>query len=130
MIRWLSRILARAVATVRREPISSGIRKSYQLVHVTDEPDVVEPDRIYAVGEHGHLWHLTFSCPCGCSARISLNALPDDFPCWRLIETTAGPTLSPSIAREVGCRSHFWVRRGRVEWFRANRTRRPAVTGR
>ncbi|MDM9644782.1 DUF6527 family protein [Rhizobium sp. S163] len=26
------------------------------------------------------------------------------------------PTLHPSVWRNSGCRSHFWVRRGRIAW--------------
>jgi hypothetical protein len=47
---------------------------------------------------------------------IALNMLPDASPRWQLHENTDGPTLSPSVLRTTGCRSHFILRRGHVTW--------------
>lgn len=87
-----------------------------RVVHLIDDPDELNSATVYAIGENGHLWHVTFLCPCGCGARISLNLLPDDSPRWRLEERSDGPTLFPSVWRTAGCRSHFILRRGRVLW--------------
>ena len=88
----------------------------YVVVHVDDEPEELQPARLYAVGEAGHLWHMTMLCPCGCGEKIQLNALADAWPCWELSERAGGPTVVPSIWRRVGCKSHFFVRSGRIEW--------------
>jgi len=40
--------------------------QSYRLRVVVEEPDRLDPHCLYAVGKNGHLWHLTFVCPCGC----------------------------------------------------------------
>lgn len=87
-----------------------------RVVFVEDEPDELLPDVIYAVGEKGHLWQVTFACPCRCRARIALNLLPDDSPRWRLRVDADVPTLIPSVWRKTGCRSHFFIRQGRVDW--------------
>lgn len=87
---------------------------AFRVVHLSEDPDELLPQTIYAIGENGHLWHVMLACPCGCGAAIALNVLPDDSPRWRLDEH--GPTLSPSVWRTTGCRSHFILRRGQVVW--------------
>ena len=67
------------------------------------------------------LWHVALVCPCGCGATIALNVLPDASPRWRLYESADGPTLSPSVWRTTGCRSHFILRRGGVIWCHGRR---------
>lgn len=91
-------------------------RRVLRVVFLADEPERLEPDVLYAIGENGHLWQATLACPCGCEARITLNLLPDDSPRWRLRVDDDVPTLSPSIWRTTGCRSHFFVRRGQIDW--------------
>lgn len=90
-----------------------------RVVFVEDEPDELKRDVLYAVGENGYLWQATFACPCGCQARITLNLLPDDSPRWQLHVVAGVPTLTPSIWRKAGCRSHFFIRQGRVDWCSA-----------
>jgi hypothetical protein len=48
------------------------------------------PETLYAIGENGHLWHVSLVCPCWCGATIALNLLPDDSPRWRLYESADG----------------------------------------
>ena len=88
----------------------------YCVAHAEEEPDDLAPMVVYAIGEGMHLWHLAMLCPCGCRARIQLNALPKDTPCWTLVAHDGVPTLRPSVWRKVGCRSHFILRDGLVKW--------------
>lgn len=88
----------------------------YRVVHSDEEPDELEPMLVYAIGEGAHLWHVALLCPCGCDAKIQLNALADASPRWTLIEREGLPTIRPSVWRKVGCRSHFFIRDGRVDW--------------
>nr|WP_291162796.1 DUF6527 family protein [Hyphomicrobium sp.] len=56
-------------------------------------------------------------CPCGCGATIELMILPGANPRWSIqVDEVGRPTLQPSVWRQTGCRSHFWVRRGRIQW--------------
>ncbi|WP_246471270.1 DUF6527 family protein [Aminobacter carboxidus] len=58
-------------------------------------------------------------CPCGCRRVLHMNLLADERPCWRLTRHDDGTTtLHPSVWRKTDCGSHFWFRRGRVEWYR------------
>lgn len=61
-------------------------------------------------------WSL-FKCPCGCGGIVTLSLQTVHRPHWRLSQTHAGrATLYPSVWRDKGCMSHFWLRDGRVYW--------------
>lgn len=67
--------------------------------------------------DNGESWSVGFYCPCGCREVIELLLLPDVDPHWTLaVDDHNRPTLRPSVWRIEGCRSHFWIRSGRVVW--------------
>lgn len=67
--------------------------------------------------DDGEDWSVGMLCPCGCGDTIELMVLPSAKPRWSVQVDEAGtPTLQPSVWRQNGCRSHFWVRRGRIHW--------------
>jgi hypothetical protein len=103
--------LRRAVRRLRRksDPLHTSV--------VNDAPESPDPNEIYLLGVGQKPWAAVFRCPCGCRATISVNLLPEARPSWavkRHLDSTV--TLWPSVDRMVGCRSHFWIRRGVVEW--------------
>ncbi|MDP9316781.1 MAG: DUF6527 family protein [Chloroflexota bacterium] len=56
-------------------------------------------------------------CPCGCKRTLHMNLIPDEHPCWHLMQHEDGTaTLHPSVWRKTDCRSHFVFRHGRVQW--------------
>ncbi|WP_245262997.1 DUF6527 family protein [Mesorhizobium australicum] len=58
-------------------------------------------------------------CPCGCGRTIELLVFPEAKPRWSLkVDRRRRPSLTPSVWLQTGCRSHFWVRNGRVHWSR------------
>ncbi|MGK2742260.1 DUF6527 family protein [Tepidicaulis sp. LMO-SS28] len=58
-------------------------------------------------------------CPCGCGDTIVLQLIPEARPRWDLFQNDQGhPTLRPSVDRNAGCESHFWVRNGKITWCR------------
>src|SRR6478752_6425041 len=116
MMHWLLRVWRLIIAWLFGRDEPATLPAVFQLVHVAEEPDVPLPNRLYAVGENGHLWHVVLVCPCGCGEQIALNLLTDDSPCWTLSEASGVPTLHPSVWRHVECRSHFFLRGGRIEW--------------
>lgn len=62
-------------------------------------------------------WAVAFRCPCGCGNRIELMLIEEAIPNWKLnIDPEGKPTLHPSIWRQKGCKSHFWLRNGKVTW--------------
>lgn len=105
---WLNRLAARFDRTPR-----------LRLVRADELPARLSPKRLYVIGERGEDWFAAMSCPCGCGATIDLNLVSPGRPCWTLtIHADGSPTLSPSVWRQVDCRAHFYVRRGRIVWAR------------
>lgn len=67
--------------------------------------------------DEGEDWCVGLRCPCGCRDVIELLVVPEAKPRWDIrIDRKSLPTLSPSVWHQKGCRSHFWLRSGRVEW--------------
>jgi len=64
---------------------------------------------------------LAFKCPCGCDTTIFLNLLFDAKPRWKYYITKKGNiSISPSVWRKVGCKSHFYIRESRISWCNKN----------
>ncbi len=86
--------------------------------HVEEFPDRINcRTTIYVAGEGtGHLWFVAMQCPCGCRDTLFMNLQDGQKPRWTVEDHDDGTaTLSPSVWRKVGCRSHFFLRRG--YWF-------------
>lgn len=80
-------------------------------------PAALPPGGVILLRDAGSDWSVGFHCPCGCGDVIELLLLPDVRPRWEIaIDRRGCPTLHPSIWRQTGCRSHFWLREGRVRW--------------
>ena len=74
---------------------------------------------LYVLKEDGTPWQAAMICPCGCGATLEMNLLPDERPMWRYDVSAKGfPSLKPSVWRQVGCRSHFFLRSGQIIWVR------------
>jgi len=72
---------------------------------------------LYIVEDDGFQEQAAMICPCGCGEVLNMNLLTETRPCWRVTQHEDGSaSLHPSIWRKVGCRSHFWFRRGRIYW--------------
>lgn len=107
---WFSNWLA-----VAREWLAPG-RKVFVQVGDTLPAKMPKQDLIL-LKDDGEDWSVGFRCPCGCGDVIELLLLPDVTPRWDIqIDQHGRPTLSPSVWRRTGCRSHFWLRDGRVIW--------------
>lgn len=111
---WFGRLVRRGALP----PSPAPHLTVYGVIRAEEEPDELEQMQVYAVGEGEHLWHISMVCPCGCGEKLSLNALPDDSPRWTLEERCGVPSIRPSVWRQVGCRSHFFLKHGRIEWCR------------
>ena len=77
---------------------------------------ITERDFVEVVYKGKPMWAL-FKCPCNCGSVISLSLQALHTPHWELRRSPwQRPTLYPSVFRTTGCRSHFWVRDGNIEW--------------
>ncbi len=84
---------------------------------VDDVPETLAKNVVYVVGENGHYWSVVLLCPCGCRAVIQLNLVEGVSPRWIFeVEVDESLTLQPSVWRTEGCRSHFFLREGKVQW--------------
>ena len=80
-------------------------------------PALLHQRRIYILTEDGDPWEARFVCPCGCKQELDLNLLPDQRPTWTITQDQEGiATIHPSVWRHVGCKSHFFVQNGVVNW--------------
>jgi hypothetical protein len=95
-----------------------GINPRYKAIFIEDPPDQVLDGVIYLIGENSNPWSASFICPCGCKELISLSLIKADHPSWRASYRRDGSdiTIHPSVWRTKGCRSHFFIRKGRVVW--------------
>lgn len=74
-------------------------------------------NQIIHLVDDGESWSAGFHCPCGCGDVLEVALLKGARPRWDLTTDQKGrPTLRPSVWRTTGCRSHFWVREGRIQW--------------
>lgn len=101
---------------------------NYTAQAINDVPDELRREVIYLIGEDGFFLQAVLLCPCGCRQLITLNLVAPARPRWRVrFHADGSLTMTPSIWRNVGCYSHFWIRRGRVLW--AGRGERPPHVG-
>lgn len=67
--------------------------------------------------DDGEDWCVGLRCPCGCGQTIELLLVSEARPRWDLtVNEQEQPSLVPSVWLKTGCRSHFWVRHGRIVW--------------
>jgi hypothetical protein len=83
---------------------------------VSELPSELRTDTVYVITEDGEPWSVAMICPCGCREVLYMSLL-DGSPCWALSTHRNGTSsLAPSVWRTRGCRSHFFLRRGRIVW--------------
>jgi hypothetical protein len=87
-------------------------------INLSDEfPDEFEGDIIYIRGEKKYLWSFAMECPCGCRDIIYANLITDEHPFWKITWNLNGTiSISPSIWRNKGCRSHFFIKNCKIDW--------------
>jgi len=114
----LRKILQKARNAVRKA-LQPWIRRGrLRTVAVDELPDSLAQRHLYLIGSRVP-WSVALLCPCGCGEVIQLSLLPDDSPSWTLgFDDKDLPTVSPSVWRTKGCRSHFFVRDGMIVWYR------------
>ncbi len=67
--------------------------------------------------ENNEDWAVAFRCPCGCGKRLELLLIEEAKPHWSIsIGKGYKPTLHPSVWLKGGCKSHFWLRNGKIIW--------------
>jgi len=91
--------------------------RPYRSVKVEELPDRLAKKTLYIAGEGPHLWFVAMICPCGCGEVLQMSLLQDARPRWTVsVDSKGVPSLSPSVWRQVGCKSHFFLVCGHVQW--------------
>lgn len=110
---WLADAGQYLVGTIRhlcRRPYRAVVREG-------NMPRFIAPKTLYILNEDGDPWQATMRCPCGCGSALEMNLVPDEKAVWRAkVEPDGTGTLHPSVWRQVGCRSHFFIRNGEIRW--------------
>ena len=86
---------------------------SFKPIFVASFPrnDEMKAGLIYVSVEYASVAHL---CACGCGEKVITPLRPDS---WFLTYNGREVSLSPSIGNyQFPCRSHYFIRGGRVEW--------------
>src|SRR3546814_19102415 len=94
-----------------------GPRRRLRIIDGDSLPPCLPRRDIVLARDDGEDWCVGMRCPCGCGHVIELLVVPEAKPRWDILVDPKGlPTLSPSVWLQKGCRSHFWLRNGRVHW--------------
>jgi hypothetical protein len=78
-------------------------------------PENLKPGILYVEGDGSKNQFASFLCPCGCKEEINLNLETEEEPCW-LLEEGNVTDLSPSVWKSNNCKSHFFIRKGKLKW--------------
>lgn len=93
---------------------------SYPSLLVVKRPprnEEIQPGSVTIVRRGRHRKWSMFLCPCGCGSVVTLSLQPDKSPHWTFRRSKGGrATLRPSVWRDVGCKSHFFLNDGRIHW--------------
>lgn len=100
----------------KKREIWTPARRIHIISGDTLPPELPKRDLVLARdGEEN--WCVGMRCPCGCGMNIELLIIPEAKPHWGItIDKQQRPTLTPSVWMQRGCRSHFFVRSGRIVW--------------
>lgn len=88
----------------------------FSVALVEDPVDDPNKNVIYIIGTPDEPWQVELLCPCGCGDKIVLPVNESTSPRWSVHVVSGVPSLSPSVWRTKKCKSHFFLRKGRVEW--------------
>lgn len=83
---------------------------------VDSTPERPRNDTVYLITDDGVPWSVAMRCPCGCGEMLFMSLL-EGSPRWRVEQHRNGTvSMSPSIWRTSGCRSHFFLKKGLIAW--------------
>lgn len=96
-------------------PLSYSACVEKETEHVRRDPDMI------CLENWGNgLAVARYLCPCGCGRVTELALRPEkNFPgrSWDAhVEPSGRTTFSPSIHELAGCKSHYFIRDGKVSW--------------
>lgn len=115
-MRFLLKLFNLIRSWLKSSKSSESFNNDYRFSIVEDLPNVISNNEILVLDEGGFPELLAFKCPCGCDANIFLNLLTDTSPKWKYIIDNSKVSITPSIWKKDGCRSHFFIINSIVKW--------------
>lgn len=91
----------------------------FRLIRLAEHPSEqsIRDGVIYVVRDGPYAKWAYLRCPCPLGETIRLSLMTSQFPSWTITSDWRGrPNVIPSVRQLDGCRSHFWIRHGRVTW--------------
>ena len=89
----------------------------YKTIYLTELPDKIKKNKIYIIGENSYLWEAAMLCPCGCNEILHMSLHEEGRPKWDVVNLGSRYiSLTPSILRKTGCKSHFFFESGFIKW--------------
>lgn len=83
----------------------------YDYRFVEEIPATLPAGVLFVSTDYGTAVHL---CACGCGVKVVTPLAPSD---WSITFNGVAVGLSPSIGNwSFPCKSHYWIRNGRVIW--------------
>ncbi|MEY0015476.1 DUF6527 family protein [Providencia rettgeri] len=80
-------------------------------------PEKMPLRSIILVKDGNEDWCVGLKCPCGCDRTIELLIIDEARPRWDYcLDNNKLLSLHPSIWLKDGCKSHFWIKKGRIFW--------------
>ena len=117
IVRWLGRLWRSWMGAEPTAAESELEKPPYTFGYAEELPEKILSDQIYIIQDGLIPELLAFKCPCGCGVTIFLNLLPDTRPLWTyVISNETSISISPSIWRTTGCKSHFFVNDNAIKW--------------
>lgn len=91
-----------------------------EIIPDNPNPDILKKNIVYVVGDKGFVKWAYLKCPCGCNDSIMLSLNKISYPSWSVKQDKLGrATISPSIHKLEGCKSHFLIKRGKLVWAKS-----------
>ena len=94
-------------------------QSNFKIRFVSENPskeDIVENTITIVGGKNFRKWAY-LRCPCGCGDILMLSLLKETTPNWNLkIDRYGRPSITPSIWKTDGCKSHFFIKKGKLKW--------------
>jgi len=88
-----------------------------EIIANNPNPDNIEKNIVYVVGGKEYVKWAYLRCPCGCNDLIMLSLNKKNFPSWSVKQDRLGrASISPSINKLNGCKSHFLIKKGKLIW--------------
>ena len=123
MFRNIARRSFEVLRLIPRSQFLVGVQTSHPA------PEQLRPGRLIIVRDGSLNKWICLSCPCGCRAKLQLSMGMNRRPRWSVkSDWLARPTIAPSIRRLDGCKCHFWLKQGQIQWC-ADSGEDPSVIG-